>query len=149
MRYEDASEHSSNAVHSEPVAWADVDTLAAGSFGPASGNAISGSGTTSGAAGADQVDSPPAAIVDVHGAGGATTVSGGGFQAVGQYGVLSMDAQGNFNYVRNSGTPDGVQDVFGYTVADAGGSTSSTTLTIDIGQVAAAAVADAGIVNLP
>ena len=41
----------------------------------------------------------------------------------GQYGVLSMDAHGNFNYVRNPGTPDGVQDVFNYTLADAQGAT--------------------------
>src|SRR5947207_11428341 len=121
---EDASQNSSMAGSSEPVAHADVDTLAPGSFGPASGNAISGSGTTSGAAGADTVGAAPASIVEVHGAGGATTASGGSFQAVGQYGVLSMDAQGDFNYVRNAGTPDGVQDVFGYTLADAAGASS-------------------------
>ena len=45
-----------------------------------------------------------------------------------------MDTEGNFNYVRNAGTPDGVQDVFNYTLADAAGANASTTLTIDIGQ---------------
>ena len=98
-----------------PVARADVDALPPGSFGPATGNAISGAGTITGTAGADSVGDAPARIVEVEGAGGAAAAAGNNFQASGQYGVLNMDAQGNFNYVRNSGTPDGVQDVFRYT----------------------------------
>src|SRR5205085_2567169 len=62
--------------------------------------------------------------------------------------LVSMNADGDFNYVRNPGTPDGVQDVFNYTLSDASGATSATTLTIDIGQVAAAA-AGQGVVALP
>ena len=146
MGYEDASQNHS-AAGSETVARADVETLAPGSYGPASGNAITGAGTDTGASGADKVATPPGTIVEVHGAGGSTTTGGGNFQAVGQYGVLSMDTTGNFNYVRNPGTPDGVRDVFNYTLADNSGANSSTTLTIDIGQVAAAA-AGQGIVNL-
>jgi VCBS repeat-containing protein len=148
MRYEDASHGGLPADNSHTVARPDVDTLPPGSYGPAAGNAVSGSGTTSGTSGADSVDTPPAKIVEVHGAGGATTVAAGNFEAAGQFGVLTMDAAGNFNYVRNPGTPDGVQDVFNYTLADAKGASSSTTLTIDIGQVAAA-VAGQGIVSLP
>ena len=93
----------------------------------------------------------------LQGAGGAASNAGGSFQANGQYGVLSMDADGNFNYVRNAGTPDGVEDVFQYTLADADGQTSSTTLTIDIakGGTGQAAVNPGtglvlpGVVNLP
>src|SRR4051812_35514684 len=145
MRYDDASQ-TPTADNSGPIARPDVDALPPGSFGPASGNIITGAGTVTGSAGADTA-AGPATITEVHGAGGATAVAGETFQAAGQYGALSLDAQGNFNYVRNPGTPDGVKDVFSYTLADATGATSPSTLTIDIGQVATAA-AD-GIVNLP
>ena len=66
-------------------------------------------------------------------------MASGAYQVSGQYGALSIDTHGNFNYVRNPGTPDGVRDVFQYTLADASGTNASTTLTIDIAQVAAAA----------
>src|SRR6185503_8049608 len=147
MRYDDASQTGSTG-HSEPVARPDEDRLPPGSFGPATGNAITGAGTTSGASGADHVGAGPATITAVQGAGGQTVATNGAYQAAGQYGLLSMDMQGNFSYVRNPGTPDGVKDVFNYTLADATGANSSTTLTIDIGQIAAAA-AGQGIVNLP
>src|SRR5690242_19763269 len=147
MQNEDASQTGSMG-HAEPIARADVDTLPPGSFGPATGNAITGAGTATGSSGADSVAAGPATIVEVRGAGGEASQAAGHFQATGQYGVLTMDAQGDFNYVRNPGTPDGVKDVFNYTLADATGANSSTTLTIDIGQIAAAA-AGQGIVNLP
>jgi hypothetical protein len=147
MRYDDASQTGSTG-HSEPVARPDEDRLPPGSFGPATGNAITGAGTTSGASGADHVAAGPATITAVQGAGGQTVTSNGAYQAAGQFGLLSMDMQGNFSYVRNPGTPDGVKDVFNYTLADSTGANSSTTLTIDIGQIAAAA-AGQGIVNLP
>ena len=155
MRYDDASQPGSTGH--ETVAHPDVDMLPPGSYGPATGNAITGAGTSSGNAGADSVGAAPASIVGVQGAGGPSAVSNGAFQANGQYGVLSMDAQGNFSYVRNPGTPDGVQDVFNYTLADAKGATSSATLTMGIGPAgpgtataaAAAAAAAQGIVNLP
>ena len=111
MRYEDASQAGSITSGSEPIARPDVETLPPSSNGPGSGNAISGMGTTSGASGADQVADGPAAIVELRGAGGAGASNGNGFEAAGQYGTLSMDPNGNFNYVRT--TPaDGVQDVF-------------------------------------
>jgi len=139
----EASQAGSNTADTGAIARPDVDSLPAGSMSPASGIAITGAGTVTGSAGAD---TPDASIVEVHGAGGATGGGAGNFQANGQYGVLSMDAQGNYNYVRNPGTPDGVRDVFGYTVANAQGANASSTLTIDIGQVL---TANAGIVNLP
>jgi len=142
----DASQAGSNPADSGPIARPDVDSLPAGSMGPASGNTITGSGTVTGQAGADTPGAGGASVVEVHGAGGATSGGAGNFQASGQYGVLSMDAQGNYNYVRNPGTPDGVRDVFQYTLADAQGANAASTLTIDIGQVL---TANAGIVNLP
>ena len=148
MQNEDASQTGS-MEHAEPIARADVDTLPAGSMGPATGNAITGAGTSTGSSGADTVAQGPGTIVEVHGAGGGGTQANGNLQAAGQYGVLSMDAQGDFSYVRNAGTPDGVQDVFNYTLADAVGAHSSTTLTIDIGAVQAAAAGQQGVVTLP
>jgi hypothetical protein len=151
MRYDDASQADSMASDSAPIARPDVDALPAGTYGPEGGNAVTGTGTLTGTTGADSAGDAPAAIVEVQGAGGATTGGAGSFQAVGQYGVLTMDAQGNYSYVRNAGTPDGVQDVFGYTLADADGTKSSTTLTIDIGQLAATAtpVTIPGVITLP
>ncbi|MFL5079893.1 MAG: hypothetical protein ACJ8DU_08155, partial [Microvirga sp.] len=148
MRYDDASQASSTAHDSAPVARPDVDLVPAGNSGPASGNVITGEGTVTGNAGADTIADLPGAIIEVHGAGGPTTGGAGNFQAAGQYGVLNMDAQGNFSYVANAGTPPGAADVFNYTLADADGATASTTLTFNLGSAAAAAAAQ-GIVNLP
>src|SRR6185369_1944594 len=157
MRYDDASQAGSTTTDSAPVARPDVDALPPGSFGPAGGNAITGAGTATVSSGEDTVGDAPGHIVGLQGAGGAASNAGGSFQANGQYGILSMDADGNFNYVRNAGTPDGVEDVFQYTLADADGQTSSTTLTIDIakGGTGQAAVNPGtglvipGVVNLP
>ena len=151
MDYQDASSSptatDSTATGSSPVARPDVDALAPGSFGPASGNIISGMGTISGTAGTDFQGDGPASIVSVQGAGGTASPASGSAQVAGQFGVLTIDPQGNFNYVRNGGTPDGVEDVFGYTLADRDGSTSSSTLTIQIGQTQNATASD--VVNLP
>lgn len=149
MRYDDASQAGSTASDNAPVARADVANLPQGSFGPENGNVITGAGTVSGTAGADSPGDGPTTVVDVHGAGGQTTGADGHFQALGQYGVLNMDAEGNFSYVRNAGTPDGVQDAFSYTIADKDGQTSSTTLAMNVGAAAQAAVTIPGVVNLP
>src|SRR4051812_10290166 len=145
MRYDDASQ--ATVDHNAPVARPDVDVLPSGSYGPATGNALTGQGTSSGASGADSAGGA-ATIVAVQGAGGAGVLTNGSYQVSGQFGALSIDTQGNFNYVRNPGTPDGVQDVFQYTLADASGANASTTLTIDIAQVSAAASGQ-GMVALP
>jgi hypothetical protein len=150
MRYDDASQDDTTASDNAPVARADVAALPPGSFGPENGNVITGAGTISGANGADNQGDGPAKVVEVHGAGGQTTGADGNFQAIGQYGVLNMDGQGNFSYVRNAGTPDGVQDAFGYTIADQDGQTSSATLAMNVGPAAqTAAVTIPGVVNLP
>ena len=63
MRYDDASNTGSMAADSAPTARPDVEFLPQGDMGPATGNAITGAGTTSGAAGADQVaDAPPGSL---------------------------------------------------------------------------------------
>ncbi len=55
---------------------------------------------------------------------GATVVTGA-------YGVLTIDADGIYTYKANSNNPDGV-DVFGYTMKDQDGDTSSSTLSITV-----------------
>ena len=97
MRYDDASQADTTASDNAPVARSDVAALPPGSFGPENGNVITGAGTISGANGADNQGDGPAKVVEVHGAGGQTTGADGNFQAIGQYGVLNMDGQGNFS----------------------------------------------------
>ncbi|TIT74531.1 MAG: hypothetical protein E5W45_09860, partial [Mesorhizobium sp.] len=52
----------------------------------------------------------------------------------GEYGKLTLHADGSYTYVRDAGTPGGVNDVFTYTIKDGDGDTSHTTLTISIGN---------------
>ena len=117
MRYEDASLTGSfsadNAAEfSGPSARNDADVILAGHYGPATGNTINGTGTISGSAGADLIGAGHASVTAIQGAGGTdTTFSSGNLQIAGQYGVLTMNAQGGYSYVRNHGTPDGVSDV--------------------------------------
>ena len=148
MRYDDASQAGSTAATPDRSPVPTWTRFRAGSFGPASGNAITGAGTTSGAAGADTLGAAPASIAEVHGAGGATAVAGG--RLPGRRPIWRpVDGCRRAISITCAipARPDGVKDVFGYTLADAQGARSPSTLTIDIGQVATAA-AD-GIVNLP
>ena len=118
-----------------PIARDDVDALPAGGIGPEAGNAISGEGTLTGATGADTITDGPGMIVAVRGAGGeASSASGGPLQVDGQYGVLTLQADGSYSYIRSAGSPDGVQDVFTYTLADADSDRDTANLTILIGR---------------
>ncbi|MDK2759777.1 MAG: DUF5801 domain-containing protein [Sphingopyxis sp.] len=120
-----------SVIDDVPTARADTDQVAAGSFEPESGNVLTGTGTTSGAAGADTQGADGAALTGIRGAN-----SEGGFSAPGtvqgQYGTLTINAQGGYTYVRYSGTPGGVSDVFTYQITDGDGDTSTATLTIGI-----------------
>src|SRR6185503_17591078 len=110
-----------DAANTTTVARADVDSLPAGSAGPANGNVITGQGTDTGLNGADTVAHSPAHVVEIQGAGAPHAVANGGAEVTGHFGVLTITADGTFHYVPNAGAPGGVQDVFGYTVADASG----------------------------
>ncbi|MFM5885851.1 MAG: DUF5801 repeats-in-toxin domain-containing protein [Novosphingobium sp.] len=124
-----------NVDDDTPLANPDTDTVAAGTYGPETGNVLTGAGTTSGAAGADHVgaDGPAAggALVAISGFGGAGTIGG---TTVGHYGTLTLGADGSYSYVRNPGTPGGVTDTFTYTIRDGDGDNATTTLTINIGD---------------
>ena len=120
-----------SVVDDVPTARNDADQVAAGSFAPEAGNVLTGAGTTSGAAGADTPGADGASLTGIRGPGGE-----GGFSAPGtvqgQYGTLTINAQGGYSYVRNPGTPGGVNDVFTYQITDGDGDTSTATLTISI-----------------
>ncbi|KXU30871.1 lysis protein [Sphingobium sp. 22B] len=117
-------------VDDVPTANNDVDGVAAGTYGPETGNVITGAGTVSGAAGAD-----------VKGADGAVVTTTGTFE--GTYGTLTLNADGSYSYVRAAGTPGGVSDSFSYTLRDGDGDTSTATLRIDIAN------SDVMIISIP
>ncbi|MER8434874.1 Ig-like domain-containing protein, partial [Mesorhizobium caraganae] len=128
-------------VDDVPTAVADTDSIAAGQFGPATGNVLVG--------GTDAVDANTTdGVTDTQGADGAAVVGVAagntnadvddaatlGTQIQGAYGKLTLAADGTYSYVRDAGTSGGVNDVFTYTIKDGDGDTSHTTLTISIGD---------------
>ncbi|HEX4913204.1 MAG TPA: DUF5801 repeats-in-toxin domain-containing protein, partial [Vicinamibacterales bacterium] len=134
MRNEDASQAGltqAGAVNARD----DADHLAANNYGPATGNAISGTGTITGSTGVDLAGSG-AKITAIDGAGGHDdSFSRGNLQVEGKYGTLTIDADGNYSYVRNPGTPAGVSDVFTYTLSNKAGASDTAKLIINIGDV--------------
>ncbi len=55
---------------------------------------------------------------------------------LGQYGTLTLQADGSYTYKANADAiTSNVQDIFTYTVKDADGDLKSTTLTIDVANV--------------
>ena len=112
-----------------PTAANDTDTIAGGSNAPATGNVIT---DEEGDGGVDTRGADGAIVTAISG------VSGGivGGATTGTYGILTLNADGSYSYVRNDGSPGNVSDVFSYTITDADGDTSTATLTILIGDAA-------------
>ena len=110
-----------------PIAVNDTDTIAAGTYGPATGNVITDAELDGGkdSVGADG----GAAVIAITGFGGAGTVGG---STTGQYGTLTMNANGGYSYTRSAGTSGGVSDTFTYTLTDADGDTTTATLIVTI-----------------
>ncbi|MXO55253.1 beta strand repeat-containing protein, partial [Pontixanthobacter gangjinensis] len=124
-----------NVLDDAPITLDDTDFVAAGTFGPETGNVITGIGTTSGVAGADNLGADGGSVTSVvSGSGNPVDVSGGEVTVAGMYGTLTINADGSYSYVRDAGTPGGVTETFGYTVTDGDGSTSTSALTIEIGD---------------
>jgi VCBS repeat-containing protein len=121
-----------SVVDDVPTARNDTDQLAGGTRGPETGNVLTGAGTTSGAAGADTQGADGATLTGIRGAGSEGFSAPGTVQ--GQYGALTINADGSYSYVRNPGTAGGVNDVFTYRITDSDGDTSTATLTIAIGD---------------
>ena len=122
-----------------PTAHNDTDSISAGGFGPATGNVISGDGTTNAPASADTPGADGASVTRIASNNVPANVDTS-FDAAenliinGQYGVLSIKADGSYSYTRNAGTPGNVSDVFTYTLTDGDTDTSTATLTIAIGD---------------
>ena len=157
MRYDDTSGSFQGAATGTPDARDDTDSLAAGSRGAATGNAISGEGTATGAAGADIVGNAPGHIVAIQGANGSDSADGGGaLHAAGRYGTLTMNQDGGYSYRTNGPAPENARDVFSYTLADQSGGRDTALLAIDIGHTPSVAenaqqvvVGPDGVVTLP
>ena len=112
-----------------PTAVDDTDSIASGSFGPATGNVIT---DAEGDGGGDTRGADGAVVTAITGA--AAGIIGG--TTAGTYGVLTLNSDGSYSYARNAGTPGGVNDVFTYTVTDSDGDTATATLTITIADAA-------------
>ena len=130
-----------DVIDDVPTAVADIDSVVAGTPGPATGNVLTG--------GTDAIDSNATdGVADVQGADGAVVVGGvaGNINAnldnpatlaapiQGAFGKLTLAAGGTYSYTRDPGTAGGVNDVFTYTIKDGDGDLSHTTLTISIGN---------------
>ncbi|MDH6231582.1 VCBS repeat-containing protein, partial [Mesorhizobium soli] len=123
-----------NIVDDVPTAHADELTIGKGDFAGHNGNVITGAGEDNPAAGADVKGADGASVTSAYGTGSAQLVTDAGTTIAGQYGTLVLKADGSYTYTRNPGTKGGVDDVFHYTLTDGDGDTSSTTLTIHIGD---------------
>ena len=117
-------------VDDVPTAANDTDSIAAATFGPATGNVITDAERDGGAdvTGADGITVTAAAA----GTGALSALANGALVINGTYGVLTINANGSYSYTRNFNTPGGVSDVFTYRVTDGDGDTSTATLTIAI-----------------
>ncbi|SDI07923.1 VCBS repeat-containing protein, partial [Pseudomonas benzenivorans] len=123
-------------VDDEPVARLDTDSLAGGDFTPETGNVISGAGTTSGASGADTQGADGATVTNIASVNvPGNSPSGVGTLTInGQYGVLTIEADGDYSYSRNPGTPGGVTETFTYTLTDGDSDARTANLVISIGN---------------
>jgi VCBS repeat-containing protein len=116
-----------------PVARDDSTVVSAGSHDPISGNVMTGAGDIIPASGQDSQGADHSVVAGVF----AGTGSGGendkvGTEIQGQYGKLTLNADGSYTYTRDAYSAGGVDDVFTYTLKDGDGDTSTATLTIHI-----------------
>ena len=112
-----------------PIAAADIGIVPAGSHDPILGNVLDND--ESGADDYPEGEEGPDAVTGFSSdSTGATGEPGDSIQ--GEFGVLTLNADGSYTYVRDFNTPGGVEEVFNYTIIDQDGSTSTTTLTIEI-----------------
>ncbi len=123
-------------VDDSPLAADDADSIAAGTYGPAVGNVITdaendGGRDTRGADGAVVVS---VASINVPANTDTTTDGSGNFEVAGEYGTLTLNADGTYSYTRNAGTPGGVTDTFNYTIRDGDGEPADANLVITIGD---------------
>ncbi|MWV13995.1 retention module-containing protein, partial [Pseudomonas sp. R-28-1W-6] len=104
-----------------PTAISDTNSIAAGGFGPATGNVITDAGDGDTGADTRGADGAQVSSVTATTAGGAPTAVAGATVVQGEYGVLTLNPDGSYSYARDEGTPGGVSDVFTYTLQDGDG----------------------------
>ncbi|MDJ0642092.1 MAG: DUF5801 repeats-in-toxin domain-containing protein [Erythrobacter sp.] len=112
-------------VDDAPIAADDVGVVPAGSHDPITGDVL-----VNDVPGADGYATDGAVLEFGNESG--TVEPGSSLQ--GEYGVLTLNPDGTYTYVRDVNTPGGVEDTFTYTIVDQDGSTSSATLVIEIGD---------------
>ena len=127
-----------------PVANNDVNSIVGGN-GPATGNVLTGidsgggdANVTDGVADLVGADAPAAitAAASVNVPANADTDPSANFVIAGQFGVLTLNANGTYSYLRTDGSPGNKVDVFSYTLTDADGDSVTATLTININDSA-------------
>ena len=112
-------------VDDAPLAFNDENSVAAGSFDPIDGNVVDND-----VSGADGFPESGA----VTGFSNASGSANPGDTLQGEYGTLTLNADGSYTYTRDEGTPGGVEESFDYAIVDQDGSPASATLTISIGD---------------
>ncbi|TNE46753.1 MAG: tandem-95 repeat protein, partial [Sphingomonadales bacterium] len=110
-----------------PIAADDIGIVPGGTFGPIMGNVLDND--ESGADDYPEGEEGPDAVTGFSNAGGSADP---GDTLAGEYGSLTLNADGSYTYVRDVNTPGGVEESFDYTIIDQDGSTSTATLTIQI-----------------
>ncbi len=134
-----------------PTANPDTDSTTEGV--EATGNVLTGADTDSGAAGADVGGADgfgsPTVVGVAAGSDTGTPATGGvGTQVAGTYGTLTLNADGSYSYLveANAISSDAVE-TFVYTIVDADGDTSTTTLTFNVANVGLTADNDTQVVD--
>ncbi|WP_405278076.1 Ig-like domain-containing protein [Cobetia sp. Ld8] len=115
-----------------PVANADARNIGEDTTTALDGNVIDGASDTADTLGADATT-----VTDVD---GSTVTADAAAVVTGDYGTLTLEADGSYSYVLDTTNPavqslddgESLADVFSYTITDADGDTSSTTLTITV-----------------
>ncbi|PLW80946.1 hypothetical protein CWI75_18175, partial [Kineobactrum sediminis] len=111
----------------------DTALVAAGSFDPVTGNVFAANDQgVEDVAGADGAAISGVAPGDTGTALNDAATVGKAIQ--GQYGVLTINTDGTYSYVRDPGTPGGVDDTCTYTLRDADGDSSTATLVVSLGN---------------
>ncbi|MFL0355979.1 DUF5801 repeats-in-toxin domain-containing protein [Erythrobacter sp. GH1-10] len=112
-------------VDDGPIAADDIGIVPAGTHAPITGDVLANDES-----GAD--DFPTDGTVTGFGNESGSAEPGDTLQ--GEYGTLTLNADGTYTYTRDGNTPGGVEESFEYTIVDQDGTTSTAILTIQIGD---------------
>jgi len=114
-------------IDDEPIAVLDTNTVAGGTYGPIHGNVLDNDES-----GADDYPEGEETVEAVISFTNGTDTAGPGETLTGQWGELTLNADGTYTYTRFYNTPGDETDTFNYTIIDQDGSTASADLVITI-----------------